>query len=206
MIQNPDFAWYIKRSKELGLTPRCPIASAELCPRYFATLSLPGKEAISTDITRDVHERLEKKWKPFVPTVAEEDVYITRVGDQFRSISGACPEVASEVFGCFASGLHHYADEIDHDSAHKRLGEEGVDMSDFRWYWSMVEPRHYTECREYSIQLDARPGKSKNIRKTRLGLTAKVRWQVLARDAFTCQYCGRRPPEVSFGLEGAPLR
>jgi len=61
MIQNPDFAWYIKRSKELGLTPRCPIASAELCPRHFATLSLFGKEGIITDITHDAHERLEKK-------------------------------------------------------------------------------------------------------------------------------------------------
>jgi 5-methylcytosine-specific restriction endonuclease McrA len=65
----------------------------------------------------------------------------------------------------------------------------------------MVEPRHYTECREYSIQLDTRLGKSKNARRPRLGLTAKVRWQVLARDAFTCQYCGRRPPEVSLEVD-----
>jgi 5-methylcytosine-specific restriction endonuclease McrA len=138
--------------------------------------------------------------KPFVPTVAEMISRFTRAGDQFRSISGACPEVAAEVFGYFASGLHLYADEIDHDLAHKRLSEEGVDMSDFRWHWSMVEPCHYTNCREYSIKLDAHLG-TKNIRKPRLGLTAKVRWQVLARDAFTCQYCGRRPPEVSLEVD-----
>jgi hypothetical protein len=200
-IQNPDFPWYVKQSKELNLTPRCPIASAELCPRYFATLSLLGKEGITTDVSPEDHARLEKKWKPFAPTVAEEDVGITKTGDQFRSISGACPEVSFEVFGYFASDLHRYADEDDHDLAHKRLGEEGVDRSDFRWQWSVVQPHHYTECREYSIQIDTRVGKSKNLRKNRLGLTAKVRWQVLARDAFACQYCGRRPPEVSLEVD-----
>lgn len=200
-IQNPDLNWYVKRSKELNLTPRCPIASSELCPRYFATLSLLGKEGITTDITPETYARLEKKWKPFAPTIAEEDVGITRAEGQFRSISGACPEVGFEVFGYFASGLYRYADESDHDIAHKRLGEQGADASDFRWQWWMIDPRHYTECREYSIQLDARLGKSKSVQRTRLGLTSKVRWQVLARDSFTCQYCGRRPPEVSLEVD-----
>jgi hypothetical protein len=81
-INNPDFAWYLKRSKELNLTPRCPIASSELCPRYFATLSLLGREGITTDLTPEVHARLEKKWKPFEPTIAEEDVGITRAEGQ----------------------------------------------------------------------------------------------------------------------------
>lgn len=200
-IENPDFNWYIKRSKELNLSPRCPIASSELCPRYFLSLSPLGKEGITTDITPETQARLERKWRPFVPVIAEEDVGVTRADGQFRSISGACPEVGFEVFGYFASGFYRYADETDHDLAHKRLSEQGIDISDFRWQWSMVAPRHYTVCREYSIHLDARLGKSKNIRAPRLGLTAKVRWQVLARDGFTCQYCGRRPPEVSLGVD-----
>jgi hypothetical protein len=29
-----------------------------------------------------------------------------------------------------------------------------------------------------------------------MGLSKSVRFEVFARDAFTCQYCGRRPPEV----------
>ena len=200
-IQNPDFDWYLQRSKELHLTPRCPIASSELCPRYFASLSLLGKEGITTSIPSEAQGRLEKKWRPFAPVIAEEDVGVTRVGGEFRSISGACPEVGFEVFGYFASGFHSYADEIDHDLAHKRLSEQGIGISDFRWKWSTVAPRHYTECREYSMHFNIRLGKSRNAPKARSGLTARVRWQVLARDDFTCRYCGRQPPEVSLEVD-----
>jgi hypothetical protein len=30
----------------------------------------------------------------------------------------------------------------------------------------------------------------------RSSISPKVRWQVFARDNYTCRYCGRRPPEV----------
>ena len=114
----------------------------------------------------------------------------------YKGAKTACPEVGFDGFDYFASGFHRYADEIDHNLAHKRLGEQGIGISDFRWQWSTVAPHHYTECREYSMHFDIRLGKSRSAPKSRSGLTARVRWQVLARDDFTCQYCGRRPPEV----------
>lgn len=160
-----------------------------------------GKQGITTMVTPEDRARLEKKWKPFAPVIAEEDVAATRIDNEFRSISGACPEVGFEVFGYFASGLHDYADEADRDIAHKRLDDQGIDVSNFRWRWSTVTPRHYTECREYSMYSDIRLGKTRNTQRSRFGLTAKVRWQVLARDAFTCQYCGRRPTEVSLEID-----
>lgn len=200
-IQNPDFSWYSKRSREISLSPRCPIASAELCPRYYDSLWLLGKEGITTEISDRDQIRLERKWKPFAPVVAEEDVGITRSGDRFTSVSGLCPEVAFEVFGYFVSALYRYADEIDHDLAHGRLGAHGADGTDYRWQWSAVTPRHYTECREYSIYSEISSGKKRKAPKRRLGLSPKVRWQVLTRDAFACQYCGRRPPEVSLEVD-----
>ena len=33
--EKPDFAWYSAESRKQGLPPRCPIAHAELCPRYY---------------------------------------------------------------------------------------------------------------------------------------------------------------------------
>jgi len=200
-MQNPDFKWYSMRSREMHLSPRCPIASAELCPRYYASFWLLGKEGITTEISDDDQIRLERKWKPFAPIVAEEDVGITRNADSFTSISGLCPEVSFTVFSYFVSSLHRYVDEIDSDRAHQYLGTQQIDSSDFRWRWQAVTPRHYTECREYSIYSEVSSGKRKKTSKVRSTLSPKVRWQVLARDAFTCHYCGRRPPEVPLEVD-----
>ena len=49
------------------------------------------------------------------------------------------------------SDLYQYADEIDLDQAHATLAKQGADAEDPRWHWASVTPRHYTECREYSI-------------------------------------------------------
>jgi hypothetical protein len=38
----PNFDWYSKIGKELGLPPRCPYASVDRCPRYFYSRSLMG--------------------------------------------------------------------------------------------------------------------------------------------------------------------
>lgn len=193
---NPNFEWYSKRSKGAGLSPRCPISSADLCPRYFASIWMLGKDGLITEISEEDEKRLENKWKPFKAVIAEEDVGISRSDEGLRSISGICPEVGFEVFGYFVSHLYKYADEIDHDCAHARLGAKNVESSDFRWRWADVSPRHYTECREYSIFSHLASGKAKKTSNIRTGLPPKLRWQVLARDSFTCQYCGRRPPDV----------
>lgn len=34
-----------------------------------------------------------------------------------------------------------------------------------------------------------------------MGLTPRIRFQVLQRDGFTCQYCGRRPPAVRLHVD-----
>src|SRR5206468_1089485 len=35
----------------------------------------------------------------------------------------------------------------------------------------------------------------------RIPLTKRQRFEILKRDSFTCQYCGRKPPEVSLEVD-----
>lgn len=200
----PNFEWYSERSARAKITPRCPIASSELCPRYYASWWLLSDAGISTKITAEDKARLDRKWVPFNPSVVEEEPGIAHANGKLVSINEFCPEVAYEVFGFFASGLHRYADEIDRDLEHKKLAESGADADDPRWQWFSLRPRHFTECREYSIFSDVSTGKKpkrKSTHSRRNEVTQKVRWQVLARDSFTCQYCGIRPPEAVLEID-----
>jgi len=198
----PDFEWYSSKSKSLKLSPRCPIARSELCPRYYSSYWLLGNAGVTTKITDEDKERLDRKWAIFKPVVAEEEAGISSSGGEFRSISNFCPEVAYDVFGLFASSLCKYADELDSGLAHERLGREQARSDDPRWYWESFTGRHYTECREYSLFGDmtaSKPGRKKST--IRVGISAKLRWQVFSRDNFICYYCGRKPPEVALEVD-----
>jgi|ERR1035438_42144 hypothetical protein len=187
----PDFNWYASQSAKTKLSPRCPIAKAELCPRYYASRWLLGENRITTKIPHEDKARLDKKWKPFTSVVCEEEPSISHADEKLSDISNFCPEVSYDTFHIFASYLSWHTDEIDSGFAQEKLATEGVDTSDPRWYYRFFTARHYTECREYSIFLEITSGRNKG-KSSRIGLSAKVRWQVLARDSFTCKYCGRR--------------
>lgn len=151
----PDFEWYSGISTQNDLPPRCPFASVERCPRYYQSLSLLGS-AGSTEIEPDEDERLKRYWErsDLWPRTREYATAVGRSGKQDRTethhFSNFCPEVAYDRFGYFASYLGDYADEIDKDFAHERLGERGVSRNDWRWRWAAVQPLHYTECPLYS--------------------------------------------------------
>jgi HNH endonuclease len=42
---------------------------------------------------------------------------------------------------------------------------------------------------------------STKARYERIPLTARQRFEILKRDGFTCQYCGRKPPEVVLNVD-----
>lgn len=148
----PNFDWYSKIGKELGLPPRCPYASVDRCPRYFYSRSLIG-DAGATKIEPSEGKRLLRKWQysSLAPATAEEDTEISRSGDRVFSYSNFCPEVSFDIFGIFALAYGRYADEIDTDFAHERLGAIHASRDDWRWQWSYVSPLHYTQCRLYSL-------------------------------------------------------
>jgi len=152
----PNIDWYISVSEIKHLQPRCPFATVQDCPRFYQSLSLLG-EAGSTAIEPEEDEHLLGYWKrsDLWPRTDEYATSIEGPSGSPRIFSKFCPEVAYDRFGYFASYLSRYADGIDTDLAHKRLGEEGVQRSDWRWQWRFVEHMHYTDCPLYSV-LDRR--------------------------------------------------
>jgi 5-methylcytosine-specific restriction endonuclease McrA len=186
----PTFGWYSGESRKLGLPPRCPIAHAELCPRYWQSLDALGRNRGITTIPAEQNESLQHKWKSFSAVIAEEEP----IADE-HSVTHFCPEVTYDIFGYFASFLHEYVDDTDREIVwriHERDGTtDQVDPT-----WQYISPLHYTECREYSIHATFATGKpSKPPRPGEV--SPKRRWAVLARDSFTCVYCGRKPSKDS---------
>lgn len=153
----PNIEWYLERSKTNGLSPRCPFATVESCPRFYQSLSLLG-EAGSTKISEKHDKKLLKKWKksPLWPVTDEQATSISGPDDGDKHFSKFCPEVSYERFGYFASGLYSYADEIDRENAHRKLPQLKVHQNDWRWYWANIEALHYSECPYYSLLLDSK--------------------------------------------------
>lgn len=205
MTTTPNFDWYSARSKTAGQSPRCPLASAELCPRYYASTWLLASAGVTTNISEVEVRRLDRKWEPFKPTISEEEPSITGPHDNLRGVHDFCPEVSYDRFGQFASHLGRHGDELGAQLMHEVLSRLNAPPDDFRWNWGTCTPRHFTECREFSIFSASGPlklpGRKRARGQVRQTLGAKRRWQVLARDSFTCQYCGRRPPEVPIEVD-----
>lgn len=159
----PNQDWYFRISKERKLPLRCPFASVERCPRYYQSLSLLGV-AGSTKIDPAEDERLLQLWRKsdLWPRTSEYETSIAGSKNEFgdwktHTFSNFCPEVAYDRFGLFASAFGDYADDIDKDIAHERLGKEGVPGSDWRWRWAFVKPLHFEECSLYSPLLHSGP-------------------------------------------------
>lgn len=217
--EKAGFKWYSGESQRLGLPPRCPIASADLCPRYFESLEALTKGGHFTEIPRDHAARLSRKWEMFQAAMSEdmpevqdypperdeEGGEIQHAGRMpVQTVDAFCPEVSYDRFGYFASGLYGYCGpdqgELDRHTDHEEYKRDGtLDQWDSNW-WSVV-PKHYSECREYSIHTNFAKGAPAKGRSQRKGISDKQRWMVLARDSFTCQYCGRKPPEVALHVD-----
>ena len=131
---DPDMDWCLSISRARHVTPRCPFASVERCPRYYQSLSLLG-EAGSTKIPPDEDARLSALWEKsdLWPKTDEGATSIWGGGTRTSGFSNFCPEVTYDRFHLFATGLYRYADEIDSDLAHERLGREGARRANWRW-------------------------------------------------------------------------
>ncbi len=150
-IDFPDLQWYIFESKEKGMLPRCPFASAYRCPRYYQSISLLGK-AGGTAIDQEEDKRLLERWNTsdLWPIVDEQATSISGSDNRYDIYSKFCPEVLFDRFGWFATFMAEYADEIDRDTAHKQLGSFARKEGDWRWAWAHVTPMHYSVCPLYA--------------------------------------------------------
>jgi hypothetical protein len=149
--QTPNLEWYLHLSKERSVTPRCPFATVERCPRYYQSLSLLG-EAGSTKIQAEEDERLKAFWEKsdLWPRTGEHATSIFSNHEKWLSLSEFCPQVIHERFGVFAKGLGNYFDEIDTGIAYARLEKEAVPITHWQWQWEWLKPLHFTECPLYS--------------------------------------------------------
>jgi len=144
--------WYSKISQNKGLLPRCPFRSVYRCPKYYLSRSLLGK-AVSTNINENEDKKLLETWRKSEvwPTTDEEHPGIAKANGEIRSYDNFCPEVLFDRFRYFTSYLWHYPGENETGYAHERLGREGAQPDDSRWYWAEITPMHYTECPLFSL-------------------------------------------------------
>lgn len=148
--ENPDIDWYLSISTARGVTPRCPFASVERCPRYYQSLSLLG-EAGSTKIPSAEDDRLKAFWEKsdLWPRTDEQATSISG-SDRSKSFSEFCPEVMHDRFGVFVKGLGTYGDDLDREPAFRQLTQQGIPATHWRWIWEWLKPLHFTECPLYS--------------------------------------------------------
>src|ERR1700677_3469697 len=101
-MQKPDFQWYAGKSREMNGPVRCPFASASRCPRYYESLYLLGAAGISTKIPQETRIKLDRQWKDFEATIAEESASISGGGTKdTQAMSNFCPEVSYNIFDLF---------------------------------------------------------------------------------------------------------
>jgi hypothetical protein len=147
----PDLAWYSGISRDRGLASRCPFATVEACPRYWASRSLLG-EAGSTPIAAAEDARLKVKWEAsdLLGKTAEDQPALGKFNGDAKQFVNFCPEVLYDRFGHFTSYLSRYGDELDAGSAYERLTREGGGAGDPRWNWAYSTALHYSDCPTYS--------------------------------------------------------
>ncbi len=148
----PDLGWYSAQSKALGLTPRCPFATTNRCPRFYQSLSLLGN-AGSTEIPEDQDAKLLAFWRTseLWPLTAEQSTSVHGPVDGPKSFTKLCPEIAYLRFRLFASQLTAYADAEHRETTQMMLSQSGKEeMEDWRWDWWRIQPEHYSTCDLYS--------------------------------------------------------
>jgi len=158
----PGLQWYRDQSVFKNISPRCPFATVQSCPRFYQSLSLLG-DAGSTKIPEKEDKKLLKKWKgsPLWPVTKEQETSISGWEGNYKHFWNFCPEVSFERFGLFATDLDKHADEIDKDFAHYKLSNINATSDDWRWFWSHIQSQHYSECPLYSVLVH----RNKNIEK-----------------------------------------
>lgn len=156
----PDMDWYISRSHDKSLVPRCPHANVHRCPRYYQSYALLGESGITAALAPEADVALLTKWKKtdLWPALTEDATSISGSDGMKSQFSNFCPEVAFDTFGLFASSLCRYTDEIDRGAAESWLFGNGRTFAkDWRWEWSSLNTMHYSECSLFSQLVVSQP-------------------------------------------------
>jgi len=138
---NPDIKWYKSISKSEKLTPFCPFADADKCNHYdesFGVINSPNSEF--TQYPED--SKSTKFWQS--PKV------LYRNGER-KGYKNLCPEIGYKYLDFFATNFYFFIEEKDRICRHNKLIMESVPNGQWRWYYDMIEPLHYSDCPQFSI-------------------------------------------------------
>lgn len=196
--------WYTRRDARRTLTPHCPLASNDKCPRYYLSLKHADTARALTQCLSDENRALiEKKWESSdVFATIEESVATWYENDgSLRGFDGFCPEVAAKLFGHYCCNLRNYPDEHSKIEIHRQLKAGNIPKDDTRWEWMTFVPRHYTDCIEYSLYSDSTIPQKRRSSSGNRAISPKTRWTVFCRDDIRCIYCNRKPPEVTLHVD-----
>lgn len=194
MVIPADESWYISRDGRRKLSAHCPIAANDKCPRYYLSQRYAANSGAGTlELTPEVRTRIQNMWAASdVFASVEQSVGIWQKSDgTLRGVTGFCPEITARVFGLYCSDLRTYPDEDARRAHHKQLADEKAVSNDPRWHFMVAEPRHYTECHEFSVYGTAQQRQSGKNKTGKRSLSLKVRFAVFARDGWRCVYCGK---------------
>ena len=139
-------------SRSRGVGVRCPFATVEACPRFYQSLSLLGGAGF-TKISDSEDKRLLKYWKAsdLWPRTDEQATSTSGESGNLSMFSIFCPEIAADSLGFSATFLARYADEIDAESAHRRLARDDAPAAHPGWNWASCVGQHFTDCSLYSV-------------------------------------------------------
>ncbi len=168
-----DKVEYQERSRKLRVPQRCPLVG--YCQRwawtvyFYSNTHLPNPPDDIADVLRRAGD-LPVDYNEKKVMLEVESPEIAR-GDDFEWAHNLCPEVP--LF------------DRSHTPAH--VPNEAV--TDFSWVkedgMEYVEHKHFSECLEFIRDTERTP------KLPRRSLSAKLRFQILKRDNFTCTYCGK---------------
>ena len=195
-----DESWYLARDARKRLNPHCPLAANEKCPRYYLSVKhAAAAHALSQDLSGETRSRIEGVWEASDVFASTELSVETRFGrnGSLNGVDGFCPEVTARILGLYCSALSAYPDGDVKTTQHKLLSASNAPESDPRWEWMVVQPRHYTECFEYSVYSQGK----KPSKPQKRSLAKSLRWAVLERDGRRCVYCGKTPQESELHVD-----
>lgn len=193
MTSSSDESWYSRQSGRKALSPHCPLAANDKCPRYFLSQRHAAAAGATTlQLSDDERSRLDEKWAASdVVTSMDLTVGSSLTADQeLHGVDGFCPEVSARIFGLYCSSLRKFPNEDARLAYHKILAAENVPKADPRWDWMIVEPRHYTECHEFSVYALNTVAGIRKPKNRRGSISPRLRFQVFSRDGYRCAYCG----------------
>ncbi len=176
----PNEEWYASQSQSRKLPHHCPVASITGCPRYFASVDHAQRaRVLSGEIPVKVRNHLLEKWQCSDALVIDDSFVGTSFNTRgmFSGVSNFCPEVSGSIAGLYCSDFRVHPDDS------KR--------------YSLLHPKHYTSCREYSLL----GYEEKVLSPVERGITPEKRFTVFQRDNFKCVYCGRTAPDVLLHID-----